>query len=86
MAIRANQHVPRVVWEQVQKSVGVHPAVNDQRLFIWLVSGEAERAFVLRRLLTMLNVDHAVWSPEVLKGVWNARQFARELHPRFGHG
>jgi hypothetical protein len=59
--------------------------VNNEGLFIRLASGETERALVLGWLLAVLNVDHAVWSPEVLKGVWYSWQFARELHPRFGH-
>jgi hypothetical protein len=58
-------------------------AVNNQRLFIWLVGCQAEWALVVRRLLPVLDVNHSVWSPEVLKGVRNSRQFTGELHPRF---
>jgi hypothetical protein len=63
----------------------MNPAMNDQALFIGFIGCQTKWAFVISWLLAVLNVNHAVWSPEVLKGVWNSWQLTRELHPWFSH-
>ena len=60
-------------------------SINDEGLFVRLLGSKTKWAFVVRRLLTVLNVNHSVRRPKVLERVWYSGQFARKFHARFGH-
>mgnify|MGYP000726984030 CR=1 FL=1 len=53
---------------------------GDQGIFISFIKCKAERALVVCRLLTVLNVDQSMWRPKVLKRVRNSRQLGRRLN------
>jgi hypothetical protein len=79
VTIRADQEVAAVVREEVEQDERVRASCDDQRLFVRQRGGDAERARILCRVGSGVDVDHSMRRPEPLEGIRNRGEVAGML-------
>jgi hypothetical protein len=74
MAIRANQKVSRVIWEQIKQNKAGLTEFDDQSILQGFLGGCTKRAILVCRLLVVTEINQTMWCPQSFKTVLHGRK------------